>query len=202
MIKSLTLSILLIANVSLANVTPQNETAPNTHSSLIESLLTGFDFTLDEALVTNSISEDLNASVFVNLELILTNPFGEQNKIVLYKSDDILNKGIGLLSLNKEIFVSGSQMFKALEPNINLINEATKIHLAVTLNKNNNDNILGRKLSQNEIALSSEALYQVNLNSQALVNDYGFKQNIDIPESFSHEDNAEITDLGFAIYFR
>lgn len=202
MIKTLTLSILLMANVSLANVTTHNETPTNTHSSLIESLLTGFDFTLDDALVTNSISENLNANLYVNLELILTNEFGEQNKIVLYKSDNILNKGEGLLILNKEVFISGSEMFKVLDPNIDIINEAKKIHLAVTLNQNNQQTILGRKLSQNEIHSDSETVYQVNLNSVALVNDYGFKQNIDIPESFSHEDNSEITDLGFAIYFR
>lgn len=202
MIKALTFSILFISSLSFASIATQSETNTNSNTRLIENLLNGFDFTIDEALVTNTVSQDLNTSLFINVQLVLTNALGEQTKINLYKSDDIINKKEGLLTLNKEVFVSGSEMFKLLDPNIDAINEATNLSIAVTLNQNTRDTILGRNLSQNEESENNPSLYQVNLNSVALVDDYGFKQNIDLPDSFSHEDNAEITDLGFAIYFR
>lgn len=179
-----------------------NKTFENENSELLERLFAGADVVLEDAMITNQIAQKANSSFFVLISLTATSAEGDIKSIDLYKSDDILNKGEGYLPIHKEISISGIELFKILEPHINLIHEAAKLNLTVTLNQNEKSN-LNRNVSQSDILNSThDTLYQLQLNPSTLVKDFGFMQNIDLPENFSHADNSEITDLGFSIFFK
>ena len=215
----LTLILVVSSQLVFANVQSQNETSaifqaePN-HSvaesvqtqvepvsdlTLIENLLSGMDFRLDDAVIASKPDFSGADNFFVTLNLIITDKNNQQTSISLFTSDDF-SASEGYVALSKEFFVSGSEMFRALEPNITEIEASSNIHLSVSLHRSDLAPLDGRKLGEATPIEAPTSIYssQLSFSNSSL----GFKQAIELPETFSFQENSEITDLGFGLYFR
>jgi hypothetical protein len=138
-------------------------------------------------------------SFYVTLNLVVTDQYNQQSTISLFTSDDF-SAGDGYVAISKEFYVSGFEMFKVLEPNLYEIESSSKIHLSVNLHKSNLALTDGRKLGEVVNLEDQSSIYAAQLSFKD--SNLGFKQDIDLPEAFSHVENSEITDLGFGLFFR
>lgn len=204
-------TLLLSAHLVLADVQSQIETEKNidlqtqyqspqaADLTLIENLLSGMDFRLQDAVIPSQSEITSSDSYYVTLDLVVTDQYDQQSTISLFTSDDF-SAGDGYVSISKEFYVSGFEMFKALEPNLYEIESSSKIHLSVNLHKSNTALTDGRKLGEAVSLDDQSSIYSTQVSFQE--SNMGFKQDIDLPETFSHLDNSEITDLGFGLFFR
>lgn len=204
-------TLLLSVHLAFADVQSQTETQQNIDLqtqfkssqsdslTLIENLLSGMDFRLQDAVIPSQTNITSTESYYVTLDLVVTDQYNQQSTISLFTSDDF-SAGDGYVAISKEFYVSGFEMFKALEPNLYEIESSSKIHLSVNLHKSNLALTDGRKLGEAISHEDQSAIYSTQVSFQE--SKMGFKQDIDLPETFSHIDNSEITDLGFGLFFR
>lgn len=215
----LTLILIVSSQVALANVKSHTETDTitkaesshilnnvvvnqATHSSdltLIENLLSGLDFRLEDAVIPSPSNLSSENTFFVTLDLVVVDQNNQQTSISLFTSDDF-SANEGYVNLSKEFFVSGSEMFRALEPSMIEIESSSNLHLRINLHRSNLVPMDGRKVGE---AIDSEiksSVYSSQLSFQD--SSLGFKQDIELPDTFSFTENSEITDLGFGLYFR
>lgn len=180
----------------LIEAKPKSSLSAN--KELIKNLLSGMDFKVEDALIASANTDGPNTTYNITLRLVVADSSGKTTEIDLFESDSF-NTDEGYVVIGKEFHVNGSTMFKTLDPHINIIERATSLDLAVSLNKSLPlalaDSSLKKTTAQTHSTIYSTSVSFNNSKSS-------FNQEIDLPESFSYEENSNINDLGFGLFFR
>lgn len=199
----LAISIQIMTSVSFAQLPSQNETIKSqpknieTQLNLIEHLFLGLDFKLNDVVINSKNPDVENTYYYVSLLLAITAPDGNKTKIELFRSDNFLIYE-GYARIDRESYIKGESIFKAIDPYVMQIQHASKLHLVVSVHRIVIQPALGNELG--ETINSDKTVFNINLYPNVVLN--GFEQDIERKMAINPTETHHMSDLGFGLFFR